>query len=350
LTFVGQSRVKEQHMMRIVVTECDHDAFDAEYAVVRGSGAEFVIAQSRNSDELVANAAGAAGILVQYASITAEVMDALPDLRVVGRYGVGVDSVDVDAATERGIAVCNVPDYGTESVSDHAIGLALSAARGIPRLDRGVRAGSFDLAAVRPLYQTAGRVFGVVGVGLIGTATARKARGLGYEVIGHDIKAAPGEASFHGAPAVSLDELLERSQVVSMHVPLTDQTRHMIGAEQFARMRRDALVVNTSRGGVIDTDALVEALRAGTILGAAIDVHEQEPVPADHPLLTFDSVVLTPHLAWYTEESYGELKRRTAQNVVDVLAGRVPRNILNPEVLGAPGRSRVIARSQEVEA
>jgi len=336
--------------MRIVVTECDHDAFDAEYAVVRGSGAEFVIAQSRNSDELVANAAGAAGILVQYASITAEVMDALPDLRVVGRYGVGVDSVDVDAATERGIAVCNVPDYGTESVSDHAIGLALSAARGIPRLDRGVRAGSFDLAAVRPLYQTAGRVFGVVGVGLIGTATARKARGLGYEVIGHDIKAAPGEASFHGAPSVSLDELLERSQVVSMHVPLTDQTWHMIGAEQFARMRRDALVVNTSRGGVIDTDALVEALRAGTILGAAIDVHEQEPVPPDHPLLTFDSVVITPHLAWYTEESYGELKRRTAQNVVDVLAGRVPRNILNPEVLGAPGRSRVIARSQEVEA
>ena len=217
--------------MRIVVTECDHDAFDAECAVVRGSGAEFVIAQSQNSDELVANAAGAAGILVQYASITAEVMDALPDLRVVGRYGVGVDSVDVDAATERGIAVCNVPDYGTESVSDHAIGLALSAARGIPRLDRGVRAGSFDLAAVRPLYQTAGRVFGVVGVGLIGTATARKAKGLGYEVIGHDIKAAPGEASFHGAPSVSLDELLERSQVVSMHVPLTDQTRHMIGAE-----------------------------------------------------------------------------------------------------------------------
>src|SRR5665213_2902528 len=132
-----------------------------------------------------------------------------------------------------------------------------------------------------------------------------------------------------------------------MHVPLTDQTRHMIGAEQFARMRRDALVVNTSRGGVIDTDALVEALRAGMILGAAIDVHEQESVPADHPLLTFDSVVLTPHLAWYTEESYGELKSRTAQNVVDVLAGRVPRNLLNPEVLGAPGRSRVIARSQE---
>ncbi|HUX68873.1 MAG TPA: C-terminal binding protein, partial [Cellulomonadaceae bacterium] len=149
-------------MLRIVVTECDHDAFDDERAVVADSGAELVITQSRTADELVANAAGAVGILVQYASITGEIMDALPDLRVIGRYGVGVDSVDVDAATERGIAVCHVPDYGTESVSDHAIGLALSVARGIPRLDRGVRAGSFDLTAVRPLYQTAGRVFGVV--------------------------------------------------------------------------------------------------------------------------------------------------------------------------------------------
>jgi D-3-phosphoglycerate dehydrogenase / 2-oxoglutarate reductase len=337
-------------MMRIVVTECDHDSFDVEFAVARASGVELVVAQSRNVDEVVANAAGAAGILVQYASITGDVMDALPDLRVIGRYGVGVDSVDVVAATARGIAVCNVPDYGTESVSDHAIGLALSAARGIPRLDRGVRAGSFDLSAVRPLYQTAGRVFGVIGLGLIGTATARKAKGLGYEVIGYDIKAAPGEATFHDAPSVSLDDLLERSQVISLHVPLTEQTRHMIGAAQLARMRPDALVVNTSRGGVIDTDALVEALRSRTILGAAIDVHEQEPLALDHPLTSFDSVVLTPHLAWYTEESYGELKRRTAENAVDVVAGRVPRNIFNPEVLGAPGRNRAIVSMQGVGA
>jgi len=335
---------------KFVVTECDHDAFDDERAVIGGAGAELVIAQSRNAAELVANSAGAAGILVQYASITAEIMDALPDLRVIGRYGVGVDSVDVDAATDRGIAVCNVPDYGTESVSDHAIGLALSVARGIPRLDRGVRAGSFDLTAVRPLYQTAGRVFGVVGVGLIGTATARKAKGLGYTVIGYDIKAEPGKATFHGAPSVSFDELLERSQVLSLHVPLTDVTRHMIGAPQLARMRRDALVVNTSRGGVIDTDALVEALRAGTIRGAAIDVHEQEPIAPDHPLTTFDSVVLTPHLAWYAEESYSELKRRTAQNVVDVAVGRAPRDIVNPEVLGAPGRNSANERHQGARA
>jgi D-3-phosphoglycerate dehydrogenase len=325
--------------VKIVITECDHDSFAAEREITDSAGVELVLTQSRTAPELVANAAGADGILVQYAQITAEVMDALPTLRVIGRYGVGVDSVDVDAATARGIAVCNVPDYGTESVSDHAIGMALAAVRGIPRLDRGLRAGSFDLAAVRPLYQTRGRVFGVIGMGLIGTATALKAAGLGYEVIGHDIEAVPGARRFHGFPSVSLDELLSRSQVVSLHTPLTDVTRGMIGAGELARMRSDAILVNTSRGGVIDTAALVEALRTGSIQGAAIDVHESEPMAVDHPLTSFDSVVLTPHLAWYTEESYDELKRRTVANVVEVCAGRRPRNIVNPEVLGVSGHT-----------
>jgi D-3-phosphoglycerate dehydrogenase / 2-oxoglutarate reductase len=332
--------------VRIVITECDHDSFAAEREVTDkwlSAGAELVLTQSRTTAELVANAAGADAILVQYARISAEVMDALPRLRAIGRYGVGVDSVDIEAATARGIAVCNVPDYGTESVSDHAIAMALAAARGIPRLDRGLRSGSFDLAAVRPLFQTRGRVFGVIGLGLIGTATARKAAGLGYDVIGCDIAAQPGATTYHGFAVVGLDELLERSQVLSLHTPLTDITRGLIGAEQLARMRSDAILVNTSRGGVVDTDALVEALRTGAILGAAIDVHESEPLPAGHPLTTFDSVVLTPHLAWYTEESYGELKRRTVAGVLDVCAGRAPRNIINPEVLGAPGRNRACA-------
>ena len=325
--------------VRIVITECDHDSFKAEHDVTDPVGAELVLTQSRTATELVAGAKDADAILVQYAQITAEVMDALPRLRAIGRYGVGVDSVDVVAATARGIAVCNVPDYGTESVSDHAIGLALAAARGIPRLDRGLRAGSFDLAAVRPLFQTRGRVFGVVGMGRIGTATARKAAGLGYEVIGYDTATEPGAVMFHGFASVTLDELLQRSQVVSLHTPLTDITRGMIGAEQLAQMRTDSILVNTSRGGVVDGGALVEALHTGRILGAAIDVHESEPLPAGHPLTTFDSVVLTPHLAWYTEESYDELKRRTVANVIEVCAGRAPYNIVNPEVLGAPGRN-----------
>jgi D-3-phosphoglycerate dehydrogenase len=266
--------------MKIVITECDHDSFALERDLTDLAGAELVLTQSRTAAELVANAEGADAILVQYAQITGEVMDALPLLRAIGRYGVGVDSVDIEAATARGIAVCNVPDYGTESVSDHAIAMALATARGIPRLDRGVRAGSFDLTAVRPLYQTRGRVFGVIGLGLIGTATARKAAGLGYEVIGYDTAADEGATTYHGIALVGLDELLTRSQVVSLHTPLTDVTRGMIGVEELARMRSDAILVNTSRGGVVDGLALVSALRSGAILGAAIDVHESEPLAA----------------------------------------------------------------------
>ncbi|RMB62131.1 C-terminal binding protein [Tessaracoccus antarcticus] len=325
--------------MKIVITECDHDSFELENEVARAGGATLVLTQSRSAAELVANAAGAEGIVVQYASITAEIMDALPSLRVIGRYGVGVDSVDVQAATKRGIAVCNVPDYGTESVSDHAIGLTLAAARGVARLDRGLRNGSFDLVAVRPLHQIAGRVFGVIGMGLIGTATARKAAGLGYRVIGHDVAAEPGTTGPDGVPMVSFEELLGQSHVVSLHTPLNEITRGMIGAAEFATMRTDAILVNTSRGAVVDSDALVDALATGAIQGAAIDVHASEPLQPGHPLMDFDSVVLTPHLAWYSEESYEELKRRTVANVVDVCAGRTPRNIINPQVLGAPGRN-----------
>ena len=325
--------------MRIVTTECDHDSFEIEQAAADAGGAQLVIAQAFDDAALVANCAEADAILVQYSTITGEIMDALPRLKVIGRYGVGVDSVDIAAATERGIAVTNVPDYGTEAVSDHAIGLALTVARGIVALDRGLRAGRVDLAVVRPLYETGKRVFGIIGMGLIGTATARKAAGLGYEVIGYDIAAEPGAPTFRGFASVTLDELLERSQVISMHTPLTEISRAMIAREQFALMRSDAIIVNTSRGGVIETAALVEALTNGRIAGAGIDVHEIEPLPADDPLTAFDNVVLTPHLAWYTEESYAELKKRTIENVVEVCAGRAPRNIVNPEVLGAPGRN-----------
>lgn len=342
-----RERTRDGRPVRLTVTECDHDSFDTERAVAAAAGAELTFAEATTTDELVAASLDSDGIVVQYAAITAEVMDRLPRLRAVGRYGVGVDSVDVAAATARGIAVCNVPDYGTEAVSDHAIGLALAVARGIPRLDRGVRAGSFDLAVVRPLYQTARRVFGVVGVGLIGSATARKAAGLGYDVIGYDVAAPAGATTYHGVTMVSFEELLRRSQVISLHTPLTDATRGLLGAEQLALVRPDVIVVNTSRGGVVDTDALVEALREGRVGGAGIDVHETEPVPTGHPLMDFDTVVLTPHLAWYTEESYDELKRRTVENVVEVCADRVPRDIVNPEVLGAPGRTSTCARPTE---
>lgn len=324
--------------MRIVITECDHDAFAEEQAVADAFGAELVIAQSRTAEELIANAEGADVLVVQYAKITAEILDALPNVRAIGRYGVGYDSVDLDAANARGVAVCNVPDYGTESVSDHAIALALSTIREIPRLDRGVRAGVMDFPGIRPVHLMAGRTFGVVGLGLIGSSTARKAKGLGFEVIGHD--ALGGDATeFRGVEHVSLEELLRRSDIVSIHTPLNEGTKHLLGAEEFALAKPGLILVNTSRGPVVDTNALIDALKSGQVRSAALDVSEVEPIPLGYPLLEFPQVILTPHLAWYSEESYGELKARTVENAATVAAGRRPRNIVNPQVLGAPGRN-----------
>jgi len=321
---------------RIVITDCDHDSIAPEQEVADQYGIDLVYSRSATTEDVIANAEGADGIVVQYATINAEVLDALPQLKAIGRYGVGVDTVDVDAATSRGVAVSNVPDYGTEAVSDHAIALTLTLARGIARLDRGIRAGSTDFVPVKPLYVIGGRTFGIIGLGLIGSATARKARGLGYHVIAHDIRYQPG-TEVEGVEIVTLTEVLSHSDVVSLHTPLTAQTVHLIGAAELATMRRDAILVNTSRGGVVDTDALASALARGGIRGAGLDVHEDEPISPDHPLTAVEDVVLTPHTAWYTEESYFELKRRTIENVAQVVTGIRPRDILNPEVLGTVG-------------
>ncbi|WP_432572677.1 C-terminal binding protein [Kineococcus sp. SYSU DK005] len=325
--------------MRIVITDCDHDSVDVERAVARDAGADLVLARCRTEDDVVAAGADADALVVQYAPVTARVLDALPRVRVLSRYGVGVDTLDVPAATARGVAVCNVPDYGTEDVSDHAIALALTLARGTARLDRAVRAGTHSLEHVKPLHRVATRTFGVLGLGRIGAATARKAAGLGYAVVGADPRAEPGTTTAQGVRVLGTEEVVASSDVLSLHLPLTAGTHHLIGEDLLARARPGAVLVNTSRGGVVDTAALVRALRSGRLAGAGLDVFETEPLPRDSELLQLEQVVLTPHAAWYSEESYAELKRRTVRNAVDVLAGDPPPDVLNPEALdpGAPG-------------
>ncbi|MBD7995967.1 C-terminal binding protein [Arthrobacter sp. Sa2CUA1] len=321
--------------LTIVITDNDHDSIAVEIEAARLQGAELTLAQCHTEDEVIAAAQDADGIVVQYAPITERVLAALPRLKAVGRYGVGVDTVDVDAATRHGVAVCNVPDYGTEDVSDHALALALSLARGIAQLDRNLRSGESSLTPVQPLHRTRTRVFGVVGLGLIGSATARKALGVGYSVIGCDPRHEAGTVTDDGVSVVGFEELLASADVVSLHVPLNKNTAHLINAETLSLMKPTAVLVNTCRGGVVDTDALVRALQEGTIQAAGLDVFEEEPLPVTSPLIACPNTVLTPHAAWYSEESYGELKRRTVENVLEVCAGRRPRNILNPEVLEA---------------
>lgn len=317
--------------LSIVITDCDHDSITFEEAVAREYGISLERRQCVTEDEIIEAARDADAILVQYAPITARVLKALPKLRAIGRYGVGVDTVDVEAATREGVAVCNVPDYGTEDVSDHAIALTMSMVRSVPRLDRQIRAGGYDYAEAHPLHRTAGLVFGVLGLGLIGTATARKAKGIGFQVIGFDPLQTVGTVTAGGVEVVDLDTLLAQADILSLHVPLNAATEHIIGSATLQSMKRGAKIVNTARGGLIDTDALVEAVTSGHLSGAALDVFEREPLAIDSPLIALPSVVLTPHISWYSEESYGELKDRTIRNVVDVLVGAVPRNIINPE-------------------
>lgn len=319
--------------MHIVITDCDHAGVDIERECVEAAGGRLTLCQDTTPEGIIDNAGDAQGLIVQYGRITEAVFAALPELRVVPRYGVGVDTVDVEAATRHGVAVCNVPDYGTEAVSDHAITLALAVLRDVTGLDRRLREGAPSLAPAQPIFQLRGRRFGVVGAGAIGMATARKAAGLGFEVMLTDLRLTPGENTPEGWAVVSLETLLASAQVVSLHLPLTEQTHHLINADALAAMREDAILINTARGGVVDTDALVEALTSRRIFGAGLDVLEEEPLAVGHPLTRFERVILTPHAGFYTEESYAELKARTAQNAVDVISGRRPLNLLNPEVL-----------------
>jgi len=319
--------------IKILITDCDHDSIDVERAVAAEAGVELELAQCRTEDEVIAAAADADGIVVQYAPITAKVLDALPQLKSIGRYGVGVDTLDIQAATDRGIIVSNVPDYGTEDVSDHAIALALTLGRGTARMDREIRAGQFSLEPIKPLHRFNTRIFGVMGLGLIGSATARKAKGLGYEVIGFDPTREIGSVTDEGVAVVSQADLQARADVISLHMPLNNHTRHLVNDEYLAKVKTGAVLINTCRGGVVDTDAVVRALDSGKLYGAGLDVFEQEPMPAGHAILDQPNAVLTPHAAWYSEESYTELKSRAIGNVIDCCLGKAPRNIYNPAAL-----------------
>jgi D-3-phosphoglycerate dehydrogenase len=273
-----------------------------------------------------------AGILTCWAPVSATAIGAAPELRIVARLGVGLDNIAVHAATERGAWVTNVPDYCVEEVSDHAVGMVLAWTRGLAVFDREVRAGRWDPASAR-LRRLSTLTCGVVGYGRIGRATARKLGAFGCRILAHDPHP-PQDAP--GVELAGLEELLRRSDVVILHVPLTPDTHHIIGAEQLALMRPGGLLVNVSRGGLVDTGAVTKALESGQLDGAAFDVLESEPhVPAE--LLDRPGALLTPHVAFSSDASVTELRRRAAEEVVRVLAGEAPAHPCNSPA-GADGR------------
>jgi len=268
--------------------------------------------------------------------VTRRVMENMPNIMVLARHGIGVDNIDVEAATSMGIVVINHPDYGLDEVADHALTLALTLTRRIVTLDRMMReraSGQAMKGVVEPIHANASLTFGLLGLGNIARRVATRSRVFGFRVVSYDPWVPRAEFGLIGVERItSLAELLRISDVLSVHVPLNTETRHLLGENELAQMKRSALIVNTSRGPVIDQDALYRALSTGVIAGAGLDVYEVEPLPANHPLRELKNVVLTPHVAGYTEEAEIRLRTDITHAVRDALSGTRPELIFNPKV------------------
>ena len=285
--------------------------------------AEVVYNRVRSREELYAAVRDVDAVMIGLEIFDAPLIESMRRCRIISRYGIGYDNIDVDAATKAGIWVGRVPDYGWEAVSDHALALFLACVRDLGCLDRRARAG--QPGRRRPMFLVKGRTFGVIGCGGIGSALVRKLAGFGLaRILVHDPYLTAEQVAAAGGEAAGLETLLRESDFVSLHTPLTDGTRGLIGAAQLALMKPTAVLVNTSRGAVVDEAALAAALADGTIAAAGLDVFETEPLPADSPLAGLDNVILTNHLAWYTEESSVELATKAARNIREVFSGRPP--------------------------
>lgn len=318
---------------KVVVTDYDYPTLEPERKVLEPAGYGLIPAQCKTEEEVIAACKDADALIVQYAPITRRVIEALERCRVIARYGVGVDTVDLEAATDHGIYVANVPDYCVDEVSEQAVAFVLACARKIPLLEKSVRAGTWDFTVARPVHRIRGQKLGIVGLGRIGRRVALNARALGMEVLAYDPYLTQEVFTQHQAKAVNFEDLLRESDFVSIHAPLNSETYHMFGEGEFRQMKTSAFLINTARGGIVDREALYQGVRKGEIAGAAMDVLEVEPIDSDDPLLELPNIIITPHTSWYSEEAFVELKTKVAQEVVRVLKGQLPRSLVNPQVI-----------------
>lgn len=318
---------------KVVVTDWEYTDLQFEEQVFQGTDVELIPAQCKTEAEVIEACRDADGIINQYAPISRTVIESLTNCKVIARYGVGVNTIDLQAATEKGICVANVPDYCMDEVADHALALMLNLARKITLANQYVKNGNWDFKVTQPLHRLRGKTIGLIGLGKIPQVLAEKVKPLGLRILAYDPYVPQEWVKDRGISLVSLAELCQEADFISVHAPLTESTRGMLGNEQFALMKPDAVVINTSRGPVIDERALVRALQEGRIAGAALDVVEEEPMRDDHPLLAMNNVLLTPHVAWYSEESAAEMRTKAALGVADVLLyGEYPKYLVNREV------------------
>ena len=321
----------ERPQYQVVITDCDHGSIEEEKEELGRVRAELILAQVQKEEDLIRACKEADGLLNQYALLTRKVLESLPKCKVISRYGVGVDSVDLRAATDLGIIVANVPDYCMDEVASQTVAMILTLSRKTAFFDRKVKSGEWDFHLGIPIYRIKGKTLGLVGCGKIGLEVARRISAFGVKVMTFDpyLEKAP-----EGIELKDFDTVLKKSDFISIHCPLNDSTRHLIGEKEFKKMEKKPLLINTSRGPIVDERALIQALGEGLLSGAGLDVLEKEPPDSQSPLLKMENVVLSPHVGFYSVESISELKRRTAKNVSEVLMGKRPGSVVNHQVIG----------------
>lgn len=321
--------------MKVVITDYWYESLENEKRILSQlEDLEFEDHHCKNEDELCSLVKDADAVIVQFAPITRRVISCMNKCKLIVRYAIGVDNIDLDAATEHGIYVANVPDYSIDEVSNHAIALLMALSKKLMPLAASVKQGKWDYTVTKPLFRMRDQTLGLVGFGRIPAMVAQKMRPFGMKLLAYDPYVPAEVAAQRGVELVSLERLLKESDYVSVHCPLTKDTFHLLGAEQFAMMKPTAMLINTARGPIVHEQALIEALQAGRLAAAGLDVLEHEPVAADSPLLTMDNVIVTPHNAWYSEDAVVTLQCSVAEEVVRVLKGGLPKNLVNKAVLG----------------
>ncbi len=302
---------------------------ECERTVLAPLDPEFIQMPDCDHPDATAALARADALIVALQRVDGALLDRAPNCKIVSRLGVGFDTIDIPAATQRGVQVTYVPDYGVDEVSAQAIALIMACMRGVVQQANDTRAGKWNGISVAPVKRLRDSTCGVVGFGRIGRETGLKARGLGFRVLVYDPLVDPANIRAAGCEPVSFEQLLAESDYVTLHTPLSEGTRHLINAKTLRLMKPTAYLVNTARGGLVDEAALIEALDAGVLKGAGIDVLQKEPPPPDHPFLHHPKIIVTPHFSFYSEEAVRELHTRGAEEVLRKLTGQPPRCPLN---------------------
>ncbi|MEL5899358.1 C-terminal binding protein [Clostridium sporogenes] len=305
--------------MKVIITDCDHADINIETKILNEAGLEFELKQCKTEEDLILECADGNIFINQYAPITEKVMKALPNLKMIVRYGVGVNNVDVIAATKLGVKVCNVPDYGMNEVADQAIALLMAMVRKVVTMNDYTKSVKWDYVHAIPIRRNSTQIVGVVGLGRIGRNFAQKAHALGFQVIGYDPFYKETEETRFITP-VTMDEIIEKSDAISIHCP-GEGNLNLFNESVFKRMKNTAVIINVARGGIINEKDLDKALEKGEIAGAALDCVEHEPMSPDSPIFRHENLIVTPHMAWYSEEAAQELKRKVAEESVRFAKG-----------------------------